>query len=275
MPILKKYLTLSLNYIYLLIMLLFFAGPLVWLLLTSFKLPKEVFLPTLPSKLTVMNYAGVFKDYEIHKFYWNSVSVTLVSTIVPTFLGTIAAYAYNRFQFFLKQQSFIMVLLIRIFPPVVLLLPLYLMFSRWGILDTKLALMLGYIPINIPLVIWIMEGFFRELPRELEEAASIDGSGRFRTLIRIVIPLATPGIAVSALFCFLTAWKEFFFALIVTSSPKSQTLPILLTFMVLRYGIRWDYMAAAGILYIIPIIFAAIFMQKYLIRGLTYGAVKG
>jgi multiple sugar transport system permease protein len=160
-------------------------------------------------------------------------------------------------------------------PPIVTVVPLFLMIRDTGLLDTVGALVIVYAGFNLPFVVWMMRGFFEELPREIEEAAIIDGDSRLGALRRVLLPLVTPGLAATAVFCLVTCWNEFLLALILTQTDASITLPVAIAGQVTQYEIRWGAMSAAGIAAIVPVLVFAFAVQRYLVRGLSLGAVKG
>jgi multiple sugar transport system permease protein len=161
------------------------------------------------------------------------------------------------------------------FPAIVTAVPLFLMMRDLRLLNTRLALVIVYTSFNLPFVVWMMRGFFAELPRELEEAAMVDGDSRLGALWRVVLPLVAPGLAATAVFCLIVSWNEFLFALVLTQTDDAMTLPVGIAGRVTQYEIKWGVMSAAGTVAIVPILVFALAVQKYLVRGLSLGAVKG
>jgi multiple sugar transport system permease protein len=161
------------------------------------------------------------------------------------------------------------------FPAIVTAVPLFLMMRDLRLLNTRLALVIVYTAFNLPFVVWMMRGFFAELPRDLEEAALVDGDSRLGALWRVVLPLVAPGLAATAVFCLIVSWNEFLFALVLTQTDASMTLPVGIAGRVTQYEIKWGVMSAAGAVAIVPILVFALAVQKYLVRGLSLGAVKG
>jgi multiple sugar transport system permease protein len=159
-------------------------------------------------------------------------------------------------------------------PNIALIVPLFLMLHNLGILDTRVGLILVYTALDIPLVVWIMHSFFRDFPWELEDAARIDGSTRAGFFFRVLLPLAQPGLAAVAVFTFIANWNEFLMALVLTSTQTPRTMPVALAMFNTEFGVRWDYLSAAGVLLILPTTLFTFLMQKYIVRGLTFGAVK-
>lgn len=257
--------------------LVVFLFPIVWLVVGSFKSPAEIFEISLPTRPTLDNYREVLATYPVAQFLRNSVVVALGSTTLSLVTGSLAAYGFarRRYRFSGQRPLLLLILVLRMLPGIALGIPLYLLFSRLGLVDRAPALILAHAAIQLPLVVWIMQGFFQEVPVELEEASLVDGSGRLGVLARIVLPLATPGMAVAAILAFLFSWNEFSLALVLTSSPDLQTMPVALAQMNLLYGIRWDLLSAAATMYIVPTMVMALLLQRYIVRGLTMGSVKG
>ena len=185
-----------------------------------------------------------------------------------------AAYSFARFRFRGRRDLLFWLLTNRMVPPITALLPLYLMMSSLKILDTWAALILVYLIINVPFSVWMMKGFFEEIPSELEEAALVDGCSRWQAFIRVVVPIAIAGLAATATFSFIFAWNDFIFALILTGY-KSKTVMVGIAGFWSSIDLRWTLLAAAGSVYLIPPFTVAMVFRKYIIRGMTFGAVKG
>ncbi len=254
-----------------------FVFPIAWLLVGSFKQPVDVLEVSIPSNPTLRNYRVVLDTYPVDRFLRNSVVVAFGSTMIALTCGSLAGYGFARRRYAFRGSGLVLlaILAFRMLPGVALGIPLYLLFSRLDLIDRSPALILAHAAIQIPLVIWIMKGFFEDVPIEIEEASLVDGSSRVGALVRIVLPLAAPGFAVAAILSFLFSWNEFSLALILTSSPDLQTMPVALAQMNLLYGIRWDLLSAASAMYIVPTLLLALFLQRYIVRGLTMGSVKG
>ncbi|HEU4387024.1 MAG TPA: carbohydrate ABC transporter permease, partial [Blastocatellia bacterium] len=191
--------------------------------------------------------------------------------------GTLAAYALARFKLpgRLSERLSFWIASTRMLPPIVTIVPLFLMIRDAHLLDTIFSLVVVYAGFNLPFVVWMMRGFFEEVPREIEEAAVMDGDSRLGALRRVLLPLVTPGLAATAVFCLVTCWNEFLFALILTQTDASITLPVAIAGQVTQYEIRWGAMSAAGVTAIVPVLIFAFAVQRYLVRGLSLGAVKG
>ncbi|MBP8933781.1 MAG: carbohydrate ABC transporter permease [Candidatus Atribacteria bacterium] len=257
------------------ILLLVFLSPFIWNFMTSFKDKGEYFTypPVfIPKSIDFEHYVQAW-HLGAGKGIKDSLIIAVFTTLIALVLGSLAAYALARFKIGGENLAF-WILSIRMMPPVASILPLFLFFRTLKWLDTYQALILTYSLINVPFVVWMMKGFFEELPHELEEAALVDGCGRLGAFIKIAIPLVTPGLVATALFCFMFSWNEFIFALIL---GRSRVTPITVNISGLIGGheILWAEISSASIMASIPIIILAMFLQRYLVRGLTLGAVKG
>lgn len=252
-----------------------FVAPIAWLGITAFRQPSELFSFSLFFTPTLENFSSVLRGYDMGQFFANSIFIAAVVMVANVVLAGLAAYGFARFKFRFSAALFVAILCVKMIPSISLIVPLYLMYASAGLLNTTAAVIITEIAFALPLSVWIMESFFRALPRELEEAAVIDGCSRLGALVRIVVPLAMPGISVTAIFAFLSSWYSFLVPLVIVSSQDKQTLPLALSQMNLLYGIRWDQMSAASIMYIVPTVIIAIVFQKYIVSGLTMGGVKG
>jgi multiple sugar transport system permease protein len=252
-----------------------FVAPIAWLGLTALRQSSELFSFSLFFTPTLDNFGSVLRSYDMGQFFFNSILIASVVMVANVVIGGIAAYGFARFRFPLNTVLFIAILCVKMIPSISLIVPLYLMYASTGLLNTIGAVMITEIAFALPLSVWIMESFFRALPREFEEAAIIDGCSRFEAFVRVVVPLAMPGISVTAIFAFLSSWYSFLVPLVIISSQDKQTLPLALSQMNLLYGIRWDQMSAASIMYIVPTVVIAVIFQKYIVSGLTMGGVKG
>lgn len=254
--------------------------PVYWLLTISLKTVVDQFaVPPLWFRFDVTweHYYDIFFVRPFGRYLWNSALVAAVSTLLALVFGVAAAYALARLPMrrnWNRHLSF-WILSTRMVPPIVTILPLFLLLRDVGLLNTRFSLILVYTGFNLPFVIWMMRGFFEELPAELEEAAWMDGSSRLRALVEIVLPLVAPGLAATAVFCLLIAWNEFLFALVLTQTDAAMTLPVGIAGRVTQYEIKWGAMSAAGVVAMVPVFLFALAVQRYLVRGLSLGAVKG
>ena len=262
-------------YVILIVFLVFFLFPIIWLAITSVKPQAETMSPTLPSRLTMASYVETFTRYSFAKYFPNSVIVSVLSTLLVAIVAVPGAYGFAKYKYKGCRTLFMGCVLLRMVPFIALMVPLYIYLSNLGLINTKTALVIANMTFNLPLSLWIMESYFREFPNELIEAASIDGSGRIGTLIKIVAPISLPSISTVVILTFLTTWKEFLFAFISSASDESKTITVGIAALTQDYGIRWDLMSAAGTVCILPVLIIAICFQKYIIAGMTVGAVKG
>ena len=250
--------------------------PILWLILTSFKVPRDIF--AIPPKLifepTLANYVYNFQQNLFGLYLFNSVFISITAMLISLVVGSLGAYGFLRFRFRGGGLLFFPVLATRMVPQVALIVPLFIMLNAVGITNTRLGLILVYGALNVPLVMWIMNGFLQDLPWELEDAARIDGASYLGALFRVILPLASPGLAAVAVFTFIANWNEFLMALVLTSTQTPRTLPLALALLNTEYGVRWDYLSAAGVTLMLPALAFTFLMQKYIVSGLTFGAVK-
>ena len=249
--------------------------PMLWMFLTSFKDKGEYFTypPVfIPRSLDLSHFK---RGLQIggQKGIIDSFIVSACSTLVSLAVGSIAAYSLARFKIGGKHLAF-WILSIRMMPPIASILPLFLFYRFLRILDTYGALILTNTIFNIPFAVWMLKGFFEELPAELEEAALVDGCGRFGAFYRVALPLVSPGLVATALFCFMFSWNEFIFAVILTRA-RVTPVTVVITGMIGGHEILWAEISAVASMASIPVIALSIILQKYLVRGLTLGAVKG
>jgi multiple sugar transport system permease protein len=259
--------------------LLFALTPLVWMLLTSVKSNREITQETslIPQSLTNANYVSLFSGREFGAYLTNSVIVTALSVAVALALGTMAAYVLARFRlpFGVDRYVGFALLMVRLLPPVVIIIPIFLIAQQLGLLNTQLSLIVVYATFNVTIVVWMMESFFREIPVDLEEAAMVDGDTRFTAFRRIVLPLAAPGLVATGIFTAIATYNEFLFALVLTSTPAAETMPVGAATLIGRINVDWGAMSAAGVIGALPIVLFSVLVQRHLVRGLTMGAVKG
>lgn len=229
--------------------------------------PKWIFKPTGD------HYLSLFTLRRFHTNVLNSTIVALGSTILSIIVGSLAAHALSRLKFKAMKDIAFWILSIRMFPPIAVVIPYYILLRKTGLLDTPIALIIVYSTFNIPLTVWLMRGFFKEIPQEMEEAALVDGCNYFSSFFRIALPLAAPGIVVSAVFCFIFSWNEFLFAFMLTSS-KTMTATVAVMGFWSTEAIEWGRIMAGCVVVMIPIIIFTFFSQKFLIKGLTLGSIK-
>ncbi len=268
------------KYLLLALALLAAVAPVYWLLTISFKTEVDQFAsPPLWFWFspTFEHYYDAFISRSFGQYLLTSAIVAVASTVCALVIGTLAAYSLARFRlpYNLDNKLSLWILSTRMFPAIVTAVPLFLMMRDLRLLNTRLSLIIVYTAFNLPFVVWMMRGFFAELPRDLEEAALVDGDSRLGALWRVVLPLVAPGLAATAVFCLIVSWNEFLFALVLTQTDEAMTLPVGIAGRVTQYEIKWGVMSAAGAVAIVPILVFALAVQKYLVRGLSLGAVKG
>jgi len=256
------------------------VAPVYWLITISLK--REVDQFSYPPQwfgfpATLDHYREAFAGGAFTAYFGNSVALAAISTLAALLIGVPAAYGLARFDWPRRWDDRLgdWILSTRMLPPIVTIVPLFLMLRQARLLDSLAGLALVYTGFNLPFVVWMMRGFFEEVPREMEEAAMLDGESRGGALLRIVLPLVKPGLAATAVFCLVVAWNEFLFALILTQTEAAMTLPVGIASHVTQYEIQWGVMSAAGVVAMLPVLFFASAAQKYLVRGLSLGAVKG
>ncbi len=256
-----------------LITFLWFA-PILWIVLTAFKARPDVYSMSVLFVPTLENFLAAFEPpYMLGDRLLNSVLVTLGTLIIAIPASTAAAYAFSRFRFPGGDLWPLGLLSTQFLPPVIIIIPLFIVFINLRMLDTRAALIIANLSFVIPYATWMIKGFIDALPPDMEEAGQIDGASRLRVLWDIVVPVAIPGIATAAIFSFVVSWNEFFYALVLTRDT-AITMPVALMGVRTDQGIVWEVMAAMGLVIVAPMLLIARFIQKYFVKGLTSGAVR-
>lgn len=252
--------------------------PIAWMVATSFKSNAEITQEgTLwPADWTLANYDRLFDERFFGEYLRNTLIVTAASVLVSLVIGSLAAYSLARFRLGrgLERRLGFAILAVRILPSIVIVVPVFLLALRFGLINSRLGLIIAYSAFNVSFVVWMMEGFFREIPVDLEEASMVDGSSRLAAFRRIVLPLAAPGLVATSIFAVIVTYNEFLIALVLTSTPGAQTVPVGASTLIGRISVDVGAMAAAGAVAAIPIVLFALVVQRHLVRGLTLGAVK-
>ena len=257
---------------------LFAIFPIVWALLTSLKEEAAIIttqMQYIPQSITYQNYVDIWTRSNFPILLTNSAITTAMTVVICATLGTLASYAIARFQFRGRRELMLFYLVIRMFPAVMIIIPLFILMRNIGLLDSRLGLALAYTTFLLPVFIWMMKGFFDAVPLELEDAARIDGCSRIGAMIRVILPLVVGGLVATAVFVAIVAWNESLFALMMTTSTGSRTWPVGLQLMVGEFQLPWGTLAAGGIVSIVPVVILFALVQRALVRGLTAGAVKG
>ena len=248
--------------------------PILWIFMAAFKSHVDVYQLKLFFTPTLKNFGLVFDaPYELGDKLFNSTIVAFVTVVLAIPIATMAAYSFSRFRLRGETAMLVVILATQFVPAVVIILPFFVMFRDVGLLDTRLGLILVNLAIVMPFAIWMIKGFIDGIPLDTEEAAMVDGSSRMQVIRNIVLPMAAPGLLTAGIFCFIIAWNEFLFALILTNKD-AVTLPIGLALFKAEEGDLWNLLSAAGIIIMLPMFVLALVIRKYFVQGMTMGAVR-
>lgn len=258
------------------VVLIVFLTPYLWIIMTSFKTRLDALadVPVWRFTPTFEHYPKIFLDKGYLPLVWNSMYVAMFSTVLSLIFGVPASYVFARYDFPGKEDLFFFFLTTRMAPPISIVVPMFLLFSVLGLTDKPIAVILAHTTFNVSLVVWMMRGFFADIPREIDEAAMMDGHSRFGTFLKILVPIAAPGMAATAVLCFILSWNEFLYAFILVAF-EGRTLTVGIPGLVTPHGTLWGQVAAVTVVATLPIIIFSFLVQKQLVRGLTFGAVKG
>jgi len=266
------------------LIMLIICLPGLWVILSAFRTNGEILTKPaiwIPQSLTLDNFRAIFGLGEdvvaipVASYFRNSLVISITSTVIAVVIGMSGGYAFARYRFAGKEATFLWIMLSRTVPGIALSLPIFIIWSRLGLIDTPFGVILVYTAINIPFTIWLTEGFFRQVPRDLSEAAQVDGCTPWQAFWRVEFPLAKSGIASAGIFAFLTSWNEYALASQLTRTTDSKTLPVGLMDFTAQFTIDWAGMSAMAVIIIIPALILTFLVQKHLIAGLTFGGVKG
>ncbi len=266
------------------ILMVIICVPGLWVVLTAFRPNGEVLAKPpvwIPENPSLNNFAKIFGfgadqvAIPVPAYFANSLIIALTSTAIALLIGMSGGYAFARYRFRFKNGLFLGLMLSRTVPGIALSLPIFMIWSRIGLIDAKLGLIIVYVALNVPFTIWLIDGFFRQIPKEMSEAAQVDGCTRWQAFWKIEFPLAKSGIASAGIFAFLTSWNEYALASNLTRSTDSKTLPVGLMDFTAQFTIDWAGMSAMAVIIIIPALILTFLVQKHLIAGLTFGGVKG
>ena len=271
------------HFIGLFLAMLVICLPGLWIVLSSLRPTVEILAKPpvwIPQDISLDAYVAMFSGIgkggiPVLDYFRNSLIISVTSTVIAIVIGMAGGYAFARYRFKGKSAMFLGLMLTRTVPGIALSLPLFFIYARLDIIDTHFGLILAYVALNVPFTIWLIDGFFRQVPKDLAEAAQIDGCTRWQAFWQVEFPLAGPGIASAGIFAFLTSWNEFALASQLTRSVNSKTLPVGLLDYTAEFTIDWRGMCALAVVMIIPALLLTFIVQKHLVGGLTSGAVKG
>jgi multiple sugar transport system permease protein len=259
--------------------ILFLGFPLLWMLSISLKGPQELIElhpHLIPKHITFANFGAGLHSYSVLHSAWNSFKVSIATSVLTTLIGVPAAYVLARQKGLISKLGLGWILISQLFPLILIIVPLFLLLRHLHLTDSHVGLVFVYVVWTLPFILWMLQSYVRGIPRDLEEAAMVDGAGRFTVLRTVIAPLLLPGIVVTTLFAFIQAWNEFFLALVLLQTPSLTTLPVQLARFVGIEGIvRLGPLAAAALLATLPSLFLFVVIQRFLTRGLLSGAVKG
>jgi arabinogalactan oligomer/maltooligosaccharide transport system permease protein len=271
---------------------LFTIYPILWVVTIAFSGRQNLAIATLPADPTwtdrlraitpwpevwsLSNFTSVMTDQPFGRWMLNSTIIAVGTTVVGVFLACTAAYAFSRFKFPGQRTGMMAFLVSQMFPGTLMLIPLFIILVQWlGLGSSRMGLIIVYATTSIPFSVWMLKGYFDTIPRDLEEAALMEGASVGKIFWSIILPLAKPAVAVTALFSFMTAWNEFILAATFMDQENMYTAPVGLRFFVGGFSQQWGYFAAGSIIVSVPVVFLFLFLQKYLVSGLTAGSVKG
>lgn len=278
-PSVGRRLQLAFTYLVLAVGLVGALFPIYWMVVNSFKTQVDLFAqpPTLfPQNPTLDAYVDLFVNRGFGRALLNSLIVISASLVVAMVIGTFAAYSLARFRLPWQLNGIIgfWILSTRMLPPIVSIVPIYLIIRSLNLLNTYIGLILVYVMFDLPFVVWMMRSFFQEIPLDLEEAAVVDGASRFIAFWKVIVPLVRPGLAATAIFNIIDSYNEFLYALILSSTPAVMTMPVAAAALVGKIQVYWGAMNAGGTVAMLPILIFVLLMQRHLVRGLTMGAIK-
>ena len=273
----------ALQYLFALLVFLFVVSPMAWMVITSISIHRDIIsvpLKLIPRQATLQRFRDVFtnpRNEIAHAFLFamrNSLIVSTLVTLVSLVIGSLASYAFARLRFAFRSTILYFILFTYMIPSVVVVMPLYLVLSRLGALNTRPTLVLLYLTMSLPFVIWVMQGYFGSLSKTYEESASLEGCNRLQVLWHIYFPMARPGIIATAILSFLIAWDEFFFALVFTSTLDAKTISVAIAEFSGKHYVDYEMIAAGGVIAALPPVLVAVIFQKYIVMGMTAGGIK-
>lgn len=264
-------------YLPLFLLLLFALFPYIWTILSSIKPESELFtrqIHYLPQSPTFQNYISLFKFTNFSKYLTNSIIVALFTVSVAITVSTLAAYSFARFSFPMKNILLLIVLLTTMFPKILLIIPLFKIFAFFKMMNTYTALILAHSTFAIPFSVWMLTGYLEMIPKQLDEAAWMDGCTKTQVLFKIILPIMAPGLAATIAYIFIQSWNDYLYAVMFTSDLTVRTLPVGLKMFMGKFEINYGWLTAGGVVTSLPIVLFFFLVQKHLVKGLTAGAVK-
>lgn len=265
-------------YVVSLLLVVFIGFPLLWMLVSSFKPAEQLFVSPprlLPSTLTLDWYRNVMLQSDAPTYFRNSVVIGAATTAICLSIGTLAAYGATRFEFPGKRVFLIGALLSYVFPAIVLFVPIYMIINSLGLIDTLAGVVIAHTILTFPFALWMLRSFFIAIPREIDEAAWVDGASYFMTFVAIILPLALPGVFSVGVFVFVLSWNEYLFAGVLITSGSLKTIPVGISEFITSFDVRWGEIMAMGALATMPVIALFLSVQRFFLRGVIAGAIKG
>jgi len=265
-------------YVVSLLLVVFIGFPLLWMLVSSFKPAEQLFVSPprlLPSTLTLDWYRNVMLQSDAPTYFRNSLVIGAATTAICLSIGTLAAYGATRFEFPGKRVFLIGALLSYVFPAIVLFVPIYMIINSLGLIDTLAGVVIAHTILTFPFALWMLRSFFIAIPREIDEAAWVDGASYFMTFVAIILPLALPGVFSVGVFVFVLSWNEYLFAGVLITSGSLKTIPVGISEFITSFDVRWGEIMAMGALATMPVIALFLSVQRFFLRGVIAGAIKG
>lgn len=265
-------------YVVSLLLVVFIGFPLLWMLVSSFKPAEQLFVSPprlLPSTLTLDWYRNVMLQSDAPTYFRNSLVIGAATTAICLSIGTLAAYGVTRFEFPGKRVFLIGALLSYVFPAIVLFVPIYMIINSLGLIDALAGVVIAHTILTFPFALWMLRSFFIAIPREIDEAAWVDGASYFMTFVAIILPLALPGVFSVGVFVFVLSWNEYLFAGVLITSGSLKTIPVGISEFITSFDVRWGEIMAMGALATMPVIALFLSVQRFFLRGVIAGAIKG
>lgn len=266
------------TYIIILVAFFFFISPMIWIIYSSFRGHDSLFSGKIATPLndfTIKNYKTILMVTNFPRYFYNSFRIALCVTLLTLVCSIFGAYGLSRFRLRGKNAYIMGIFSTQMFPIILLLIPIYNIIYAMGLLDRTIGVVLGQIILVLPFSVWMLKGYFDNLPVDIEDSARIDGCNLFQTIYKIVLPISAPGIMVAAFYSFVVSWGDYLIVSIIAQSQRTATLPLVLQRLGSALTLRWGQVAAASVLTIVPTVLLFSFVQKWLVEGLTAGAVKG